>query len=114
MPRFADLLVLGFRQIGIGPQGASTGGSDARIGTAIQWNGIHIAMITRDVAALATTGEALRKLALRIVESRGESGHSACPTSSTGSPGSAWQSGSTGNHSCSPTLRHSGAVADIG
>ena len=35
--------------------------------TAIDWQGIHTAMITCYVAALATTGETVHKLALRIV-----------------------------------------------
>ncbi|MGO2132827.1 MAG: FUSC family protein [Halomonas sp.] len=35
--------------------------------TAMQWDGIHTAMITCYVAALGTTGETLRKLTLRIV-----------------------------------------------
>lgn len=35
--------------------------------TAIQWDGIHTALITCYVAALGTTGETVRKLTLRIV-----------------------------------------------
>jgi len=35
--------------------------------TAIQWDGIHTALVTCYVAALGTTGETVRKLSLRIV-----------------------------------------------